>query len=268
MTKPLKYFPLLLLALAACNEDIYHGMTEDQANRMVLELRSDSIDAGKRIDSEAEGRMWKVTVPMNQYSKALECLRRNGSPQSEHPGLGILSEESGLIPTSTQEKARFIHALSGEISTMLQCIDGVIEARVVLVIPDSSPFGFPNAASNAHQPSASVLLKTGSDLLPALEDDAIRELVAASVEDLNPTNVVIVRSCVRPMNSLHPVHIPDPDPRSAHPLRLGLIATSILLGITSLLLAIVSIAWLRSRHTPAFIPKSLPKVSAEADGTP
>ncbi len=262
-----KLVPLLLLTLTACHEDIYHGMTEEQANRMVLALRSDSIDAEKRIDPDAEGRMWKVAVPGKQFPKALECLRRNGNPKSEHPGFEILSEESGLIPTSAQEKARFIHALSGEISSMLQSLDGVIEARVILVIPEAHSPGFQNDAANAPQPSASVLLKTGGTAWPALEDDAIRSLVAASVEDLDPVNVVIVRSRVGQMDPVHPVRTADPD-TSSHPLRLGLIASSILLGITSLLLAVVSIAWLRSRRpTP---PLPVPPIAGipETNGTP
>jgi type III secretion protein J len=93
-----------------------------------------------------------------------------------------------MIPTATEEKARLLVGVSGEINSTLKSVAGVVDARVLVVLPDSSPL---LDKSERVPPTASVLIKYRGSQMPLSEDD-VKKLVARAVEGLQPENVAVV----------------------------------------------------------------------------
>jgi type III secretion protein J len=93
-----------------------------------------------------------------------------------------------LVPTATEERARYLEALSGEIERTLETVDGVVSARVHLVLEESDPLEGGKARVPAQ---AAVLLKTRPPL-PTMKEADVQKLVAASVPGLSPAAVAVV----------------------------------------------------------------------------
>ncbi len=121
-------------------------------------------------------------------ARAWRVLEENGLPRQKDKGLEDVFANSGMIPTATEEKARFLLGVSGEISKTLKSVAGVVDAHVLVVMPDVSPI---LDKSERTPPTASVLLKYRGHDLPLAEDD-VKKLVARAVEGLQPENVAVV----------------------------------------------------------------------------
>src|SRR5690606_20471048 len=91
------------------------------------------------------------------------------------------------ISSPLEERARYIYALSQEISGTLSRIDGVVFARVHVVLPERGVAGEPGVQS-----TAAVFIKhqAGYDL--DLLQPQIRRLVTNSIPGLSPERVSIV----------------------------------------------------------------------------
>ena len=99
-----------------------------------------------------------------------------------------LFQETSFGETQTDKKVKYQAALQGELARTIQSIDKIKAARVNLALPEPSLF-----SENEGVPKASVVINTqeGESLSPR-EVKAIVNLVANSVERLDPENVVIV----------------------------------------------------------------------------
>src|SRR5437868_5538059 len=75
-----------------------------------------------------------------------------------------------------------------EIIRALKSVTGVVDAHVLVVMPDSSPL---LDKSERVPPTASVLVKYRGRDVPLAEDE-IKKLVARAVEGLQPENVAVV----------------------------------------------------------------------------
>ena len=99
-----------------------------------------------------------------------------------------LFQETGFGETQTDKKVKYQAALQGELARTIQSIDKIKAARVNLALPEPSLF-----SENEGVPKASVVINTReSESLSPREVKAIVNLVANSVERLDPENVVIV----------------------------------------------------------------------------
>jgi type III secretion protein J len=123
-----------------------------------------------------------------KLARAWRVLEENGLPRHKDSGLQDVFSNSGMIPTATEEKARLLVGTSGEISRVLKSIAGVVDAHVLVVLPDSSAL---LDRSERTPPTASVLIKYRGNDLPLSEDD-VKKLVARAVEGLQPENVAVV----------------------------------------------------------------------------
>lgn len=175
---------VLALCLAACDTDLYTKQTEADANHMVSALLESGITASKQTPDS--GKTWSVKVDEADVVRALAVLRAQGLPQDKHVSLGDMFKKEGLISSPTEERVRFIHGVSQELSETLSQIDGVVTARVHIVLPNNDPM-----AQEAKPSSASVFVKYRPQANLTALTPAIKNMVARSVEGLSYDNVSV-----------------------------------------------------------------------------
>lgn len=231
---------VVAMALSACKTDLYTKQNEADANRMVSALLEAGIDAEKQ--SGDGGKTWNIAVDQEQVVRSLAVLRANGLPQDKHVSLGDMFKKEGLISTPTEERVRFIHGVSQELSDTLVQIDGVITARVHIVLPNNDPL-----ATEVKPSSASIFVKYRPQANLSALTPAIKNMVARSVEGLSYENVSV--TLVAGQATL-------PQPLAVVP-NVALVA-----GLTALFVVLLAgvvgwIAWLHPQRLPEVVRRRL-----------
>ena len=175
---------LCVCALGACKEDLYSKLTEADVNDMLGALLSAGLDADK---VSRDGKTWTLTVEKDNLAQALSVLHANGMPAQRHANLGEMFKKDGLISTPTEERVRFIYGVSQELASTLTQIDGVVSARVHVVLPNNDPL-----AERAKPSSASVFVKYLPTARATNLTATVKNLVVRSVEGLSYENVNVV----------------------------------------------------------------------------
>jgi type III secretion protein J len=175
---------VLTVVLSACSQQLFGALSETAANQVVSALRGEGIGAEKVRAAE---EMWKVTVPDDEFARAVQVLKRRNLPPQQFDGLGTVFKKESLVSTPTEERARLIFAMSQELERSLSELDGVVVARVHPVIPPHDALNPKKVAS-----SASVLIKhrPGADIVG--RESMIRSLVAAGIEGLSYDDVRVL----------------------------------------------------------------------------
>lgn len=165
---------LLILALAACSESValYSRLSERDANEVIAELAGKRIQAHKRPDKEGV----TVLVEANAIARAMRMLDAVGLPRRSRSSLGDIFRKEGVISTPLEERALYIYALSQELEATLSQIDGVIVARVHVVLPERVAPGEP-----VQPASAAVFIKHNANLDPDSVRTRVRRMVASSI---------------------------------------------------------------------------------------
>jgi type III secretion protein J len=175
---------LCSLSLAACEADLYTNLDQRQANEMVAMLVRHGIPA-ERVTTKS-GRL-NVMVDQARFADAMQVLDEHGLPKEDFSTLGEVFKKDGLVASPTQERAQMIFALSQELSRTVSQIDGVLSARVHLVLPENDPLQqrlVPSSASVFIRHYTSVVM-TG--LIPQ-----IKMLVANGVAGLSYDKVSVI----------------------------------------------------------------------------
>ncbi len=188
---------LLCLCLAACKVEVYGGLSEDQANLMLGTLLKRGVDASKK-DMGKNG--FTVLVEQEQMVQALDILQENSLPQEKYKNLGEVFTGQGMISSPSEEDARMAYAISQELSETFSRIDGVLTARVHVVL------GKVDEAVNLRiAPSVGVFIRHNPDS-PVINMVAkIRELSARSVPGLTSENVSVMLAPVRETVTVPPL---------------------------------------------------------------
>ncbi|NVM90477.1 type III secretion system inner membrane ring lipoprotein SctJ [Variovorax sp. SG517] len=171
----------LLMALGGCKVGLYSNLNEQEANEIVAALSSEGIDAAK---SRVEGSNWQVEVDESRMSAALDVLRAQGLPHERFATMGEVFQKQGLVSTPSEERMRYIYAVSQELSQTLRNVDGVVSARVHVVIPANDPL-----SEKTRPSSAAVFIKHRPDVDIRLLAPAVKEMVAHSIEGLTHDQV-------------------------------------------------------------------------------
>jgi type III secretion protein J len=174
------------LALAACSGsvELMAAMPEGEANEVIAALLDAGIAASKVPGKEG---MVGVRVEQDQMARAVETLHALGLPREQFAGMGDVFKKEGLISSPVEERARYLYALSQELSNTLSHLDGVLVSRVHLVLPERGSGGDPNLPS-----SAAVFLKYQSDAHVAELQPQVRRLVVNSIPGLSIDKVSVI----------------------------------------------------------------------------
>jgi type III secretion protein J len=186
---------LAALATGACSTELLHGVDERAANEATAALERAGIGAEKAADEGGTltGAGYAVRVARGDGRRALDLLSALGLPRERRRGFAETYNQPSLIPTPSEERARFLDALVGEIERTLESVDGVVAARVHLVLEETDPLA-PDAKPRATA-RAAVLLKVRPSRA-ALSESDVQRLVAGSVAGLQPAAVAVVTAPV------------------------------------------------------------------------
>jgi type III secretion protein J len=212
----------LLLAAGCGREEILHGLEENQANQILVALDEGGVRAEKRRDEGAEGA-WRVEVDGAESARAQRLLAERELPRPRPAGFGEVFGKGSVVPTPSEERALYLHALSGELARSVEAIDGVTGARVHLALPPQDLL----RPDPGPPPRAAVLVKARAGARGRLDALApgIQALVAGSVAGLEPAAVSVVIAEAPP-----PASAPRP-PGRGRALLLGLSGAAALLGL-------------------------------------
>ena len=172
-----------LLCLAGCKQAIYNDLNETEANDVLLTLTRGGVAAEKRSDEEKHYSVW---VAESDMAPAIELLKADSRPAEHYATLGEIFGERRLISSPTEERVRFMYGLQQELSRTLSQIDGVLVARVHIVMPAEDAF-----STTLKPASASVFLKHRADTNLQALVPAVKDLVVRSVEGLSAETVSV-----------------------------------------------------------------------------
>ena len=144
---------------------------------------------------------YNITVSPERASEALRLLVNNKLPKERSRGLAEVypAGSGGLIPTKSEEKARYLMALQGELERKLKSYPGVMSAHVSIATPEKDLIR--NVDDAKPRATASVAFvynaidETGEAPVSIAD---IKLLIASAVEDLAPEDVQVVPAPNRP----------------------------------------------------------------------
>ncbi|MGY4399404.1 type III secretion protein J [Bradyrhizobium sp. USDA 3315] len=174
----------LLLPLIGCKADLYSKIQEREANEMLALLLGKGIDAVRVVAKDGTST---IQVEERQLAYSIDLLNIEGLPRQSFKNLGEVFKGSGLVASPIEERARYVYALSEELSRTISDIDGVLSARVHVVLPKNDLL-----RQDATPSSASVFIRHGSNARLSALLPQIKMLVANSIEGLSYDKVAVV----------------------------------------------------------------------------
>jgi type III secretion protein J len=173
---------LLIVGLVACQVELYSELEEKEGNDILAVLLTHNIPASKTSSKDGVS----IMVDEADVANAIEILQRNGFPRDNFVNLGDVFQKQGLISSPLEERVRFIYGLSQTISETLNQIDGVLTARVHIVMPEEQPL-----EEVVKPSSASVFIKYRQGLGIEESVPKIKLIVQNSVEGLSYDNISV-----------------------------------------------------------------------------
>lgn len=175
---------LAALLLSACDTELYNNLDQRQANEIVATLQQRGIPAQRVV---VKGGQYTVVVDKGRFAESISILNEAGLPRQEFQTMGQVFKKDGLVSSPMQERAQMIFALSQELSRTVSEIDGVLSARVHLVLPENDPLRQQLVPS-----SASVFIRHRSDAPVGNLVPQVKMLVANGVAGLSYDKVSVI----------------------------------------------------------------------------
>src|SRR6195952_2263666 len=159
---------------------LFSGLDGKDVQQVAQELSA----AGIPYETTSDGA--GVQVPADMLDKARMEVAAKGMPQTGRLGFELF-EKPNWVGSEFDERVNYQRALEGELEHTIGTLGVVKSARVHLVLPQASLF-----AAEEKVAKASVVLKLKRAALDPDQADAIRALVAGSVENLTADQVTLV----------------------------------------------------------------------------
>jgi flagellar M-ring protein FliF len=161
-------------------EVLYNDLSEKDAAAIVDQLNEN------KTPYKLEENGTTILVPAEvKYQTRLKMAGEN-LPQGQ-AGFELF-QQNNFAETQSDKKVKYQEALQGELARTIQSLEKIKAARVHLVLPEPSLY-----SDKEEQPSASIAITTkDNETLTPQEVKGIVHLVANSVENLDPKNIVIV----------------------------------------------------------------------------
>ena len=173
------------LFLAGCDKEttLHAGLEEKQANLVMAALLDAGISCHK---SPGEEGTWDVSVVESRFADAVNLLGKAGLPRNDHQGIGEVFKKTGMIASPSEERIRFMDALAQDIAKTISGIEGVVDARVHIVLPENDPF-----ARHVIPSSAAVAIRSRwdadlTDVIPS-----VKGLVKNAIEGLSAEKIMV-----------------------------------------------------------------------------
>lgn len=181
----LKYAVLCSMLLAGCKKEttLHSQLEERQANLVMAALLDGGIVCRKAAGEE---NTWNVLIDSRDFAKAVNLLESKGLPRRNYQGISEVFKKTGMISSPTEERIRFMDALSQDLSRTIAGIDGVLDARVHIVLPENDPF-----AKNALPSSAAVAIRSRWNADVEAFIPQIKSLVKNSIEGLQYEKIAV-----------------------------------------------------------------------------
>lgn len=176
---------LALLLLAGCKTELDRGLSEREANEIVALLLNSGIEASREFD--AKDQAMTVYVAQDRFADAVGIISAHGLPRARYASVPDVFKGGGLVASPIEERAKLIYALEERLSRSIADIDGVLSARVNLVLPDNDPL-----QHDATPSSASVVIRYAPGAPIEQLTPQIKLLVANGVADLTYDKVSVV----------------------------------------------------------------------------
>ncbi len=174
---------LACMVLAACKVELNTGLEERDANEIMAVLLKNGIAANREMSKE---KTLTVFVEESRFADAVDLLQAHGLPREKFSDLCSVFDGEGMISSPIEDRARLICAISQELSRTISEIDGVMSARVHVVLPKNDL-----GRSNALPSSASVFIRHHEEAQIEKLGPQIKILVANGIEGLVYDNVSI-----------------------------------------------------------------------------
>lgn len=173
-----------VIVLTGCRTDLYTNISEREANEMMAALLQHNITARK---APLRDNMFALSVENSDVSEALIILDRLGLPRGNRSSIGEVFQRSGMISSPFEERVRYIYALGEEVAQTIQQIDGILVARVHIVMPED-----PGLGQQARPSSAAVFIRQRQGYDLEFLTPQIRRLVSSSIEGVDYEAVTVV----------------------------------------------------------------------------
>lgn len=174
---------MLGLLLVGCREEVYGHLSERDVNAMMLTLLKGGVMAEKRVNAD---NSFSLLVDDSQIALAIELLNANAQPQEPYASMSDIFSGNAMVATPTEERVRYLYGMEQSLAKTLSQIDGVLVARVHVVVPANDPLAV------AQKPaSTSVFLKHRADMNMQAIVPSVKDLVVRSVEGLTPEHVSV-----------------------------------------------------------------------------
>jgi len=178
---------MLAIGLVGCRESILHDLSEPEANKVTSRLHAQQVQAVKVAQSD--GR-WAIEVPTRELVKALEFLDSH-RVLAGRASVANASGKGGFVPSREEQWFRYERSVATSIEESLGAIQGVLEAKVHVNLPEVDPlFG----TRRDDRGSGSVLLLVDDRFGP--KSDEIAALVGGA-SGIPPNTITVLVSTAR-----------------------------------------------------------------------
>jgi len=183
---------IAIFILIWAQEPDYRPLAKMETQELIDTL--DYMDANL-IDYRLQGNT--VYVRSDEFQSIRLGMTRQGLSGSSDSGTDIIMQDMGFGVSQRVEMERLKHAREQQIASTIEEMSGIQKARVLLALPKENVF-----ARREKKASATVVLtaKRGS-VIAGEEVDAIIDIVASAVQNMEPSKVTITDSNGRLLNS-------------------------------------------------------------------